>query len=103
MRLIALAAIVTGLALADVGCGSSKASSTSQPSSGGQPSGGNQQAFAAFRQCLEARGVTPPPSRPPQGRQQGQRPSFDAKTQAAVQACSQYRPARPQGRGGFGG
>ena len=102
MRLIALAAIVTGLALAVVGCGSSKASSTSQPSSGGQPSGGNQQAFAAFRQCLEARGVTPP-SRPPQGRQQGQRPSFDAKTQAAVPACSQYRPARPQGQGGFGG
>lgn len=100
MRPIALAASVTGLALAVVGCGSSKASSTSQPSSGGQRSGGNQQAFAAFRQCLEAHGVTPP-SRSPQGRQQGQRPSFDAKTQAAIQACSQYRPARPQG--GFGG
>jgi hypothetical protein len=102
VRMIALAAIVTGLTLAVVGCGSSKASSTSPPSSGGQPSGGNQQAFTAFRQCLEAHGVTPP-SRPPQGRQQGQRPSFDAKTQAAIQACSRYRPARPQGQGGFGG
>lgn len=99
MRMIALAAIVSALLLAVVGCGSNNASSAS---STGEPSGGNQQAFAQFRQCLEAHGVTPP-SRPPQGGQQGQRPSFDAKTQAAFQACSQYRPARPQGQGGFGG
>jgi hypothetical protein len=99
VRLIALAAIATALALLVVGCGSSNASSAS---SSAQPSAGNQQAFAQFRQCLEAHGVTPP-SRPPQGGQQGQRPSFDAKTQAAFQACSQYRPARPQGQGGFGG
>jgi hypothetical protein len=99
MRMGALAAIAAALALLVVGCGSSNASSAS---SGGQPSAGNQQAFTQFRQCLEAHGVTPP-SGPPQGGQQGQRPSLDAKTRAAFQACSQYRPARPQGQGGFGG
>jgi hypothetical protein len=99
MKMIALGAIVTALLLAVVGCGSSNASSAS---STGQPSGGNQQAFAQFRQCLEAHGVTPP-SRPPQRGQPGQRPTFDANTQAAFQACSQYRPAGPQGQGGFNG
>jgi hypothetical protein len=103
MRMIALAAIVTALALAVVGCGSSKtASSTSQSSASRQPSAGNQQAFTRLRQCLEAHGVKPP-SGPPQGRQQGQPPSFDANTQAAMQACRQYLPARPQGQAGFGG
>ncbi len=91
-----VAAIVAASALVVAGCGSSNsASSTSSSSSSGQPSTANR---AAFRQCLENHGVTPP-SGPPQP---GQRPTLDSKTRAALQACSQYRPARPQGQGGFG-
>jgi hypothetical protein len=102
MRGIALAAIVTALALVVVGCGSSQASWAGQSSSSGQPCAGSQQAFTAFRQCLEAHGVNPP-NRPPRGQQQGQRPTLDQNTQAAIQACRQYLPAHPQGQGGLGG
>jgi hypothetical protein len=90
-----LAAIVAAVVLVVAGCGSTKSASSTSQSSSGQSAGGNQ---AAFRQCLEAHGVKPP-SGPPQP---GQRPSFNSKTRAAFQACSQYRPARPQGQGGFG-
>jgi hypothetical protein len=86
------AAIAAALVLVVVGCGSSGGSSTSSSSSGGQSSTAGR---TAFRQCLQAHGVTAP-SGPPQP---GQRPTFDSKTRAAFQACSQYRP---QGQGGFG-
>jgi hypothetical protein len=99
MKKVALAAVVAAVAAALVlvvaGCGSSKSSSSTSQSSSGQSSTANR---TAFRQCLVAHGVTPP-SGPPQP---GQAPSFDSKTRAAFQACSQYRPARPQGQGGFG-
>jgi hypothetical protein len=99
MKKVGLAALVAAIAavvvLVVAGCGSTKSASSTSQSSSGQSAGGNQ---AAFRKCLEAHGVKPP-SGPPQP---GQRPSFNSKTRAAFQACSQYRPARPQGQGGFG-
>ena len=100
MKRVVLAALLAGiaatLALVVVGCGSTKSgASTSSSSSSGQSSTGNR---AAFRQCLENHGVKPPNGPP----QPGQTPSLDSKTRAAFQACSQYRPARPQGQGGFG-
>jgi Flp pilus assembly protein TadD len=98
MKKVVLAAVVAAVAAALVlvvaGCGSSKSSSSTSQSSSGQSTADR----TAFRQCLQAHGVTPP-SGPPQP---GQAPSFDSKTRAAFQACSQYRPARPQGQGGFG-
>jgi Flp pilus assembly protein TadD len=90
-----VAAIVAALALFVAGCGSTKSASSTSSSSSGQASTANR---TAFRQCLENHGVKPP-SGPPQP---GQRPKLDSKTRAAFQACSQYRPARPQGQGGFG-
>jgi uncharacterized protein YceK len=99
MKKVGLAALVAAIAAAVVlvvaGCGSTKSASSTSQSSSGQSAGGNQ---AAFRQCLEAHGVKLPSGAP----QPGQRPSFNSKTRAAFQACSQYRPARPQGQGGFG-
>jgi hypothetical protein len=80
------------------GCGSNK-KNAGTASQSGEPLQLNQRAFAKFQQCLEDHGVTLPNGRP-QG-QPRQRPTFDAKTQEAFQACRQYLPAPPQGR--FGG
>ena len=102
MRALALLSLLIAVALLLAGCGSSKSSAdpSSPASQGGPPRQFNQQAFAQFQQCLKDHGVTLPRGRP-QGGQPGQRPTFDAKTQKAFRACSQYLPARPQG--GFGG
>jgi hypothetical protein len=85
-----LAAIVVTVVVVVAGCGSSNSASSTTSSSGSQSSNASR---TAFRQCLQAHGVTPP-SGPPQ---RGQRPTFNSKTRAAFQACSQYRP---QGQGG---
>jgi hypothetical protein len=87
-----LAAIVVAVALVIAGCGSSNSASSTTSASGGQSSSASR---TAFRQCLQAHGVTPQTGPP----QPGQRPTFNSKTRAAFQACSQYRS---QGRGGFG-
>jgi hypothetical protein len=87
-----LAAIVVGVAVVVAGCGSSNSSSSTSSSSSGRSSTAGR---TAFRECLQAHGVTPPSGQP----QSGQRPTFTSKTRAAFQACSQYRP---QGQGGFG-
>ena len=102
MKALFLASLLAALALLVAGCGSSKksASATFPSGQGGQPPQIDQQAFARFQQCLQDHGVTLPRGRP-QGGQPGQRPTFDAKTQKAFRACSQYLPSRPQG--GFGG
>jgi hypothetical protein len=93
--------LLTVLALLLAGCGSSKSTGAASPAGqGGQPPQLDQQAFERLQQCLQDHGVTLP-SRRPQGGQRGQRPTFDAKTQRAFRACSQYLPSRPQGR--FGG
>jgi hypothetical protein len=104
MRVITLLAILAAVALFATACGSSESGSGSTPSTAtGPPPVGNQQALARFQQCLENNGVQMP-SGPPQGsQQQGQPPSLDAKTQAAIQACRQYLPEDFQGQGGFGG
>lgn len=104
MRGLALLAILVAVALSATACGSSESGSGStQSTATGQPPAGNQQAFARFQQCLENHGVQMP-SGPPQGsQQQGQPPTLDAKTQAAIQACRQYLPEDFQGQGGFGG
>ncbi len=102
MKALVLASLLAALALLAASCGSSKksASATFAAGQGGQPPRINQQAFERFQQCLQDHGVTLPRGRP-QGGQPGQRPTFDAKTQKAFRACSQYLPSRPQG--GFGG
>jgi hypothetical protein len=102
MKALCLAGLLTVLALLLAGCGSSKknAGTASPAGQGGQPPQIDQQAFARFQQCLQDHGVTLPRGRPQSG-QPGQRPTFDAKTQKAFRACSQYLPSRPQG--GFGG
>ena len=99
MKVMALASLLTALAVLAAGCGSTK-KTTSASFQGGGPPQVDRQAFAQFQQCLQDHGVSLPNGRP-QGGQPGQRPSFDAKTQKAFRACSQYLPSRPQG--GFGG
>lgn len=105
MRVLALLAILAAVGLSATACGSSESGPGSTPSTAtGPPPVGNQQALARFQQCLENHGVQMP-SGPPQGsqQQQGQPPTLDAKTQAAIQACRQYLPEDFQGQGGFGG
>jgi hypothetical protein len=103
MRVLALLAILAAVGLLATACGSSESGSGSPSTAAGPPPLGNQQAFARFQQCLANHGVQMP-SGPPQGsQQQGQPPRFDAKTQAAIQACQQYLPEDFQGQGGFGG
>jgi hypothetical protein len=102
MKALILTGLLTVLVFLLAGCGSSKknADAASPAGQGGQPPQIDQQAFARFQQCLQDHGVTLPRGRPQRG-QPGQRPTFDAKTQKAFRACSQYLPSRPQG--GFGG
>lgn len=101
MKALTLASLLAALALLVAGCGSSKknTAATFPTGQGERPPQANQQAFERFQQCLQDHGATLPSGRP-QG-QPGQRPNFDAKTQKAFRACSQYLPSRPQG--GFGG
>jgi hypothetical protein len=93
--LVAVAVAVAlglGLWLTVGGSSGSNGTSGSTP-----PSASNQQARAQFQQCMQQHGAAPP-SGPPG---QGQRPTLDAKTLQALQACRQYLPQRPQG--GFNG
>jgi hypothetical protein len=103
VKALVLTSLLTALALLLLaGCGSSKnkVDVASRAGQGGQRPQIDQQAFTRFQQCLQDHGVTLPRGRP-QGGRPGQRPTFDAKTQKAFRACSQYLPSRPQG--GFGG
>ncbi len=104
MRAIAVLGVVASLSFAAVGCGSTKSdragAAGTQTSPQRQPPQIDQQAVARLRQCLKKHGVTLPTGGP-QGGQQGQPPTLDDKTRNAMQACSQYLPAQPQG--GFGG
>jgi hypothetical protein len=104
MRTLALLAILAAVGLAATACASSESGSGStQSNPTGPPPVGNQQELARFQQCLENHGVEMP-SGPPQGsQQQGQPPTLDAKTQAAIQACQQYLQEDFQGQGGLGG
>jgi hypothetical protein len=95
IALVAVAVAVAlglGLWLAARGPGGSNSTPGATP-----PLGSNQPARAQFQTCMQQHGVTPP-SGPPAQRQ---RPTFDAKTRQAFQACRQNLPARPQG--GFNG
>ena len=107
MKALVFASLVVAVALILAGCGSSdnNSSASAQPGPGGQPPQANQEAFERFQQCLQDHGVSLPRERS-QGGQPGQRPTFDAKTQEAFDACRQYLPARPSdgsGRQGFNG
>jgi hypothetical protein len=105
MRGLALAAVLLVLALALAGCGSSGSNNTSggtAPSAaGGQPPQIDRQAFAKLQTCLKKHGVTVPAGAQQGQPGQGQQPTPDTKTKAAMQACSRYLPSQPQG--GFGG
>ena len=106
MRGIALGVVVLALAIALAGCGSSGSNNApggATPSGpGGRPPGLGGQTFAKLQSCLEKHGVTMPAPGSQQGPPgEGQRPTFDAKTKAAMQACGRYLPSQPQG--GFGG
>jgi hypothetical protein len=101
MRALALAGALLALALPLAGCGASGSSNASratpQSAPTGQPPQIDRQAFSKLRACLKRHGVTLP-SGAPQGQPgQGQQPTLDAKTQKAIQACSQYLPSQPQG------
>ncbi len=105
MKRIALAAVVLALAIALAGCGSSGSNSAPAggvPSGpGGAPQFGGQN-FAKLQSCLRKHGVTMPTPGSQQGTpSQGQRPTFDAKTKAAMKACGLNLPSQPPG--GFGG
>jgi hypothetical protein len=105
MRVLALLAILAAVGLSATACGSGErgSGSTTQSTATGPPPVGNQQALARFQQCLENHGVQMPSGPPQASQQQGQPPTLDAKTQAAIQACRQYLPEDFQGQGGFGG
>lgn len=105
MRAVALLGVVAALSFAAVGCGSTKSTNAggaagTQTSPRGQAPQIDQQAVARLQECLKKHGVTLPTGGP-QGGQQGQPPTLDDQTRNAMQACSQYLPAQPQG--GFGG
>jgi len=98
LRVISLVAVAVavalglGLWLAARGSGGDNGTSGATP-----PSASSQQARAQFQACIQQHGAAPPSGRP----SQGQRPTLDAKTLQALQACRQYLPAPPGG--GFNG
>ena len=94
--------VLTLAACGGSGSGGARSGPSSTTATPRLPFGGTQQppqlnasAFARFRDCLQKHGVSIPTG-PPGGAGPSGLPRPDAKTQAAMQACLHFLPARPQ-------
>ena len=95
---IGLAGVLLALALPLAACGSNGSSNAANQAPQSAPTGRpNAAALAKLQACLSKHGVTLPTGGPQSQPQQGTQPSFDAKTQKAIRACSQYIPAQLPG------